>query len=189
MGKKASNRIAPVIGPSSQVTESKKFADPQQILCKVTAELVRKGDDQATGEKRERDSVDRGTGQGQDSRGAGALCPQHLPVEKPSSPSDFRTTSEYVLKTVALGLGRPQGSCSTSTDLFRNPLRLILARTPISETIWSGTHETLYFLDTLDCGHQVYVFPQNFLSGKKRHRCLVCGEAQLALKFPRKKAA
>lgn len=112
------------------------------------------------------------------------LCKTHLPVEKATSPSDFRTTSEYVLKTVALGLGRPQGSCQTSTNLFHNPLRLILARTPISETIWSGTHETLYFLDTLDCGHQVYVFPQNFLSGKKRHRCLVCGEAQLALKFP-----
>ncbi len=85
--------------------------------------------------------------------------------------------------------------------MYRNPLRKIVARTPISDEL---TESTLYFLETLECGHQLHVFHHWYWSARgalvqvppqnKRHRCPECGEAQLALKFQppspgRKKAA
>lgn len=93
--------------------------------------------------------------------------------------SDFRTDSEYVYKTVALGLGSPAGSSLTGT--VRAPLRQIVARTPIpSEIEWSLS---FFYRDTLSCGHQVFAYPQTGQLAKKRHYCPECKEAQLALKF------
>ena len=91
------------------------------------------------------------------------------------------TESEYVYKTVAIGLASPAGACVTSTHL--HPLRLIVARTPVSVPI-QGAYSTTYYLDTLSCGHQTCVYPQTGEVNQKRHRCVECGEAQLALKFP-----
>lgn len=111
------------------------------------------------------------------------LCKSHFPVVKPTICSDSRTETEYAYKTVALGLASPAGSCVSTTILWpKNPLKQIVARTPVSVPI-QGAYSTTYYLDTLACGHQVAVFPQNDVSGKKRHRCVECGGAQLALKF------
>lgn len=95
---------------------------------------------------------------------------------------DSATESEYVIKTVALGLGSPAGSSLTGT--VRAPLRQIVARTPIpSEIEWSLS---FFYRDTLSCGHQVFAYPQTGQLAKKRHYCPECKEAQLALKFPPK---
>jgi hypothetical protein len=96
--------------------------------------------------------------------------------------SDFRLDSEFVYKTVALGLKSPAGACVTSTHLLA-PLRQIVARTPVSVPI-QGAYSTTYYLDTLACGHQVAIFPQTGEVNQKRHRCSECKTAQLSLKFP-----
>lgn len=87
---------------------------------------------------------------------------------------------------------RERGFAVSSTFAVpKNPLHLVISRTPVFCDTWQLS---TYYLDTLDCGHQVAIFPQNCESGKKRHRCAICGEAQMALKFypqsvpsPRKK--
>jgi hypothetical protein len=58
----------------------------------------------------------------------------------------------------------------------RNPLRLMISRTPISVPI-QRAYSTTYFLDTLACGHQVTVFPRTGNVNQKRHYCVECGEA------------
>jgi len=112
------------------------------------------------------------------------------PDGNPTLPAVPNSEHDYVIKTVALGLGS-KGSCTTSTTTL-NPLRQIVSRIPISVPI-QGAYSTVYFVDRLSCGHEVAAFPQAGLS-KARHRCPQCGEAQFALKFkpesvpsPRKK--
>jgi hypothetical protein len=101
--------------------------------------------------------------------------------------------AEFVIKTVPLGGG------SSYTALFpKNPLRQVVARTPISVEL-DEARSTLWFLESLQCGHQIYV-PLDWEwdekahmverpPSAKRHRCHACGEAQLALKFPARKEA
>ena len=59
-----------------------------------------------------------------------------------SFPSDFRLTSTFVYKTVPLGVGsRP--------EVRKKPLRLIVARTPVTFEYKPGSDYFLtYFLDT-----------------------------------------
>ena len=120
---------------------------------------------------------------------------------KTFSASDFRKDSEFVYKTVALGLASPAGACVTATHLALSPLRLISARTPVSESFSTSTQT---YLETLECGHQVFNYSEFHWDEKghlintppkaKRRRCSECAEIQLALKFkpesvtsPRKK--
>lgn len=114
------------------------------------------------------------------------LC-QLAPVTKVDTFPDSRRDSDFVTKTVALGLKEAGFSWTGTIHSKLNPLQLIIARTPISVEI-QGAYSTYYYLDTMACGHQVAVYPQTGLVNQKRHRCFVCGEAQLALKFPPKSA-
>jgi hypothetical protein len=90
---------------------------------------------------------------------------------------DSVTDLGYVIKTTGHAV-------SSTAQVPRNPLRQIVSRTPVSETVWSGTHDTHFYLDTLSCGHQTFVYPQTGEVAKARHRCAVCGNSQLAIKFP-----
>lgn len=65
-----------------------------------------------------------------------------------------------------------------------NPLRLIIARVPRYEVSWFDCTERLaYFMDTLECGHQVIIYAEPFTDhpafpgGNKRHRCAQCAQA------------
>lgn len=94
----------------------------------------------------------------------------HFP--KPEQ-SDFRTDSEFVYKTVPLGIVRG-GACAVRAHLSRKPLRLIIARTPIPYTLssgWSGT----YYIETLSCGHQIDSHRGEEF--KKRRGCQECLDA------------
>lgn len=101
--------------------------------------------------------------------------------------------------------GEPRPTCSrnvTSTYLYAaphtsvlsstasvpkgplNPLRLIVSRVPRYEVSWFDCTERLaYFMDTLECGHQVIIYAEPFTdhpafpSGNKRHRCAQCAKA------------
>lgn len=68
----------------------------------------------------------------------------------------------------------------------KNPLRLITARTPhFADLYRDGTLKLAWYVDTLECGHQVTDYPfADAESGKKRHRCPECAK-ELAL--PQKK--
>lgn len=57
----------------------------------------------------------------------------------------------------------------------KNPLHVISARTPFFLDLYNdGTEKLVAFLDTLDCGHQVVVYPFDPGTGQKRHRCADC---------------
>lgn len=64
----------------------------------------------------------------------------------------------------------------------RHPLRLIISRFPVFFEL-AENYQTYCFLDTLECGHQVYVYPQSEDVNQKRHRCVECGRT-LAKKKP-----
>ena len=81
----------------------------------------------------------------------------------------------FVIKTVPLSLTFPV--------LVRKPLRLIVARFPITFALHPG-YDLTYYLDTLSCGHQVTT--HSFESGKKRRGCQECLGA---LAVPQKAAA
>ena len=113
----------------------------------------------------------------------GYLLSDIAPVGIPTKLSEL---SQKVSNELASSAG---ASWSSTLTVPKHPLRLIVARTPICESVWHGTHTTICYMDTLSCGHQVYAYPQTGEAGKtKRHRCSVCGEAQLAIKFPKKPA-
>jgi hypothetical protein len=126
MGRKTGRRL-------SDIVDSKRLKNAQQILCKVVATQA--------------------------------------------IPYTYAKCLKYKLQGTGFSLASTVG---------KNPLRMIVARTPIAESVWNGTHESIWYLDTLECGHQVAIFPFSGPPSEKRHRCVVCGESQLALKFPKK---
>lgn len=89
------------------------------------------------------------------------------------------------------------GTLDGSWSIFmpKAPLRLITSRTPVFGDLYSnGTQKLMWYLDTLDCGHQTVVYPFDEISGKKRHRCAECAQAVAkkkpqSVKLTRKKAA
>lgn len=110
-------------------------------------------------------------------------------VGKPTSGDSLAQSISDALQT--------SGACWTNTALRTRPLRLIIARTPISE---SSTAFTQTYLETLACGHQVINYsdfywdegghPISSPPSAKRRRCTECLEAQqLSLDFNGKKAA
>lgn len=102
----------------------------------------------------------------------------HL-VAKPTITPEIIPDSEHVIKTVPLGHGL-LGSRTTQAAL-RNPLRRIVARFPVYELVWNDEHEIVYYLDSLECGHQLVVYPQVCTSGQKRHQCIPCGEQKISV--------
>jgi hypothetical protein len=75
---------------------------------------------------------------------------------------------------------------STAMRWPTRPLRLIVARFPHFEDCYSnGTQKLMWYLDTLDCGHQIVVYPYDVLAGKKRHQCRECAEISVAKKSAR----
>jgi len=102
------------------------------------------------------------------------------------SSSDFRTTSEFVYKTVPLGITRG-GACVVRTHLARKPLRLIIARFPVIFEV-APDYLLTYYQDTLSCGHQVITYSHE--QAKKRRGCEHClaaslfaSEPQMRIKF------
>lgn len=103
-----------------------------------------------------------------------------------SEQSDFRLTSEFVYKTVPLGI-TPGGACVVRTHLARKPLRLIVARTPVRfELKPKSGYFLTYYTDVLSCGHQVTTYSIDQV--KKRRGCQLCLDA-LAIPLPEKKVA
>lgn len=99
--------------------------------------------------------------------------------------SDARLESEFVYKTVPLGIASHAGACARPAHTNRKPVRLIIARTP--ET-WEKAPGYLltHYNDTLSCGHQVVT--HSFEASKKRRGCQECLDA-LAVPLPIKEAA
>src|SRR5678816_598628 len=104
------------------------------------------------------------------------------------------TSGHYLTKCISNEL-QNSGACWTSTALDSRPLRLITARTPISESRLTSTQT---YLETLSCGHQVMKFSDwywdegghliNHPPTAKRRRCQECSE-QMAIPFPKGRAA
>ena len=97
--------------------------------------------------------------------------------------SEIVTTS-----TLAYGWQSIVVRCTASVPRQCAPLRLIAARTPhyhISE--FDNTERLGWYVDTLECGHQIYVYPfalEIGEGGKKRHRCQECLNYSLPQKKP-----
>lgn len=74
---------------------------------------------------------------------------------------------------------------AVSGTVPKNPLRTICSRFPHFEPFYSdGTIKLTWFLDTLDCGHQIIVHALDCQAGQKRHRCAECAQLALALPEP-----
>lgn len=99
-----------------------------------------------------------------------------------------KSCSVFVTKTNLYTECRNIGIGSTlSVPRQLAPLRVVAARTPqyhVSE--FDKTERLGWYLDTLECGHQITVYPLSLElgEGKKRHRCQEC--ASLA-SLPQKK--
>jgi hypothetical protein len=74
---------------------------------------------------------------------------------------------------------------SSTAMIPKNPLRLIVARTPIFYDLYNqATDQLCWFLDTLECGHQQMTLNLDVPDiGRTRHRCGECAQAA-ALKKP-----
>lgn len=101
------------------------------------------------------------------------LCPTHFPAKVCSiSASDYRLDSEFLYKTSPLGIVRG-GACAVRAHTDRKPLRLIVARTPVTEPYRPNLNYFLtHYIDTLSCGHQVITY--KFEEFKKRRGCQLC---------------
>ncbi len=64
---------------------------------------------------------------------------------------------------------------AVSSTVPKNPLRLILARSPFFE---DGTLKLCWLLDTLECGHQQIIFNLGLDFPAKRHRCAECAQTK-----------
>lgn len=73
---------------------------------------------------------------------------------------------------------------STTLSVPKNPLRLVTARiSEFGDLYHDGTYKLLWYLDTLECGHQVVVcYPFNPETGSRRHRCAECAAVVQAKK-------
>jgi len=100
-----------------------------------------------------------------------------------ASSSDFRQESEFVYKTSPLGIRRG-GACAVLTHVARKPLRLIVARFPVSFEV-APDYLLTYFQDTLSCGHQVITYSHE--QARKRRGCDECLEQAISL--PKGRAA
>ncbi len=86
----------------------------------------------------------------------------------PFPASDSRLNSEFVYKTVPLGVGCAGACVRTMTH---KPIRKIVARFPEMWEVQPGYSLTIY-RDTLACSHQVITY--GFEAGKNTRGCEEC---------------
>lgn len=94
---------------------------------------------------------------------------------------EFRPCSDFVTNTNLYTSGLTISvSCTASVPRQLAPLRLIAARTPqYHVSAFDNTERLGWYIDTLECGHQITVYPLalELGEGKKRHRCHECAAA------------